>query len=351
MPVVRVFWWTVILVVSVRFVYSVVDAMKNKDKEKGKMASSKAENLTPSECVSRKEVGVHDSTCTTVPAGAASSSTSADATTTMLDKLVVAVDTVAGKLSYMENRLLKLETESVAPQRQEMSLAGVLTDPDEPFFVEQAQSVVKTKHCHVRQVVSDADALESDAKSRKKKHSDKKTGHAIKTLTQEAQVLSRAVDKIVVERRSLPTEGPLLGEVGILTQREMEEMSDIALETETNIAQVTTAQATQLWEVQPQATVPGQKQDDQRDLLDFITKDQPAVTQRADRMQNWMPMNQQCPLQPPIGEQSETKAKQEEQWKQDPRSQALIADRMQQIETDVRNKSIKGKGNVQAGLM
>ena len=41
-------------------------AMKNKDKDKIKMATCKTEHLTANESTSRKEVGVQDSTCTTV---------------------------------------------------------------------------------------------------------------------------------------------------------------------------------------------------------------------------------------------------------------------------------------------
>ena len=40
--------------------------MKNKDKDKIKMATGKTKNLTANESASRKEVGVQDSMCTTV---------------------------------------------------------------------------------------------------------------------------------------------------------------------------------------------------------------------------------------------------------------------------------------------
>ena len=45
-------------------------------------------------------------------------------------------------------------------------------------------------------------------------------------------------------------------------------------------------------------------------------------------------------MQPPL---TELKSLQDDQWKQDPRIQALIADRMQKIETDVKNESTQGK--------
>ena len=152
--------------------------MKTKDKDKGRMATNKAEILTPSESTSRKEVGVQDSACTTIPSGTTPSNVATEATSAVLDKLAVAVDSVAGKLSIMENCLMRLESQAVTPRNQLVAGAGISTDPDEPYFMSADQPVVKPKHRRIKQVASDVDTLESDsdAKSRKKNEAGIRTG-------------------------------------------------------------------------------------------------------------------------------------------------------------------------------
>ena len=81
--------------------------MKSKDKEKNKMSTSKTDHLTANESTSCKEVGVQDRTCTTVLTASTSDTTPQEVSTTVLDELGLAVDTVAGKLTHMENRLYK----------------------------------------------------------------------------------------------------------------------------------------------------------------------------------------------------------------------------------------------------
>ena len=132
--------------------------------------------------------------------------------------------------------------------------------------------------------------------------------------------------------------GTLLGDVGILTQREIEELSDIALGGAT-----VTAQATQFWDVQPQTAVATQKSDEQRDLLDFLKNDQSNTGPKAEKQQIWETTGQQGQVSVSQTEQGENRPKQDDQWKQDPRIQALIADRMHPIEMVVRNESTEGK--------
>ena len=85
------------------------------------------------------------------------------------------------------------------------------------------------------------------------------------------------------------------------------------------------------------------KQEDQRDLLDFLRNDPPVNTQRGERAQNWTLENFQVPVQAAGGSQIPDKTTHDYQWKQDPRIQALVADRMQQLESDARNESTQGK--------
>ena len=63
-------------------------------------------------------------------------------------------------------------------------------------------------------------------------------------------MLDKGTDKTIIERKPLPGEGTLLSDVGILSQKEIEELSDIALG-----AQTSGAHATQFWEVQVQTAI------------------------------------------------------------------------------------------------
>ena len=243
-----VLWTLAILGVGVWCIPRFLTDMKTKDKDKGRMATIKSDILTPSESTSRKEVGVQDSACTTIPSGTTPSKAATEVTPAVLDKLVVAVDSVAGKLSSMENRLIRLESQAVTPRNQLAAGAGISTDPDEPYFMSADQPVVKPKHRRIKQVASDVDTVESDsnAKSRKKKRPEKKATHAVKTLTQdEVHLLSKSVDKTLVQKQPMPLEGAALTDVGLLTQREIEELSEIALNAPT-MAQAPTTQATQI---------------------------------------------------------------------------------------------------------
>ena len=78
----------------------------------------------------------------------------------------------------------------------------------------------------------------------------------------------------------MPGEGTLLGDVGMLTQREIEELSDIALGDP-----AVNAHATQFWELQPHTGVATKKPEDQKDLLDFLKNDQSNLGPKTDKQQ------------------------------------------------------------------
>ena len=124
----------------------------------------------------------------------------------------------------------------------------------------------------------------------------------------------------------------------MLMQREIEELSDIALG-----SQPVGVHATQFWDVQPQGGAVAQKPEEQKDMLDFLKSGQPVLGTKIDKQQTWSvaPQSSQVPTTQ-VG-QPDSKIKQDDQWKQDPRIQALIANQMQQIEIDIRNKSTQGK--------
>ena len=64
----------------------------------------------------------------------------------------------------------------------------------------------------------------------------------------QVQKLNKSVNKTIVERKNAQPETVPPTEGGIPTQKEIEELSDIAFDG----MMMSTAQATQLWEVQPQ---------------------------------------------------------------------------------------------------
>ena len=234
----------------------------------------------------------------------------------MLDKLVLAVDSVAGKLTHMENHLLKLESDSAATKGSENVLIQGPADSDEPYFMDTVQVGAKPKHRQIRQVASDIDTLESEseAKTGKKKRAERKPTHTIRSITQEeAAALNKGVDNTTVERRPMPGEGTLLGDVGMLAQREIEELSDIALG-----GPAVTPHATQFWDVQLQMGATNQKPEEQKNLFDFLKSDQPNLGPKVDQQQTWSVSAQQSHLPMSQVEQTDNRTKQDEQWKQDP---------------------------------
>ena len=84
---------------------------------------------------------------------------------------------------------------------------------------------------------------------------------------------------------------------------------------------------------------------DQRYLLDFLKLDQARGIQKPESNPSWMSPNVQSQAGQGAqiaGVDPKNKAS-EDEWKQDPRIQAIIADHMQQIETDVHNEVMQGK--------
>ena len=96
------------------------------------------------------------------------------------------------------------------------------------------------------------------------------------------------------------------------------------------------AQATQQWSMEMQVTAPvGKQAEEPKDLMDFIKQDNTGPLGQV----RW----QDNVLTQPMQAQEVSKASGEEAWKQDPRIQALIVDRMQQIEADAKQETIQGK--------
>ena len=104
--------------------------------------------------------------------------------------------------------------------------------------------------------------------------------HAIKTIPQDRnQKLSKCVDRTIVEKRTNPANQMLLDKSNILSQKEIEELSEIAFGTMPQVAQ-----ATQQWEVQNQGAA-SQSGEDQKDLLDYLRLEQAESEQGMVKMQ------------------------------------------------------------------
>ena len=65
------------------------------------------------------------------------------------------MDSVAGKLTHMENRLLKLEWDAGAHRPADIAAFQGPADAEEPIFM-GAQGRAKPKHRRLRQVASDS---------------------------------------------------------------------------------------------------------------------------------------------------------------------------------------------------
>ena len=185
----------------------------------------------------------------------------------------MAVDGVARKIGNIESRLTSLEGEVQQP----VTVVGdtALIDNDEPIFGQQLGQGAKPKIRKVRAVASDVEVIDSDIeKVKKKKQQERKQGHAVKSMSQEyAQKLNKVTDQTIIEWRGRPAESTTLADLGLLSQREIEELGDIALGS--------TPQAMQFWSVVSQPAAQNQKgeENNQKDLLDFLNLEQqePAV--------------------------------------------------------------------------
>ena len=300
--------------------------MKGKDKEKvkttGKLDGS-------SEATSRKEVGVQDSPCL-VAAQAAPVTVVGESVSSVLDKLVYAVDGVAGKIGNLETRLTSLEGQV----RRPVSGEAIIVDSDEPTFGQQLGQGARPKIRKVRTVASDVEMVDSDIeKGKRKKRQDRKQTHTVKTMSQEyAQKLSKVADQTIIEKRNKPAESMTLADAGLLSQQDIEELGSIALDNP--------PQATQFWSVVDQT--PGQQQkpgeNDQRDFLDFLKLEQQGIGGVDVKPLEWgTQIQQQVQVQPM------NKKKADDEWKKDPHVQALVAERMLQLEAECKVDNTQGK--------
>ena len=186
-------------------------------------------------------------------------------------------------------------------------------------------------------VGSDLEAPESDAdlKQHKNKKQERKPTHAIKTIPQDYVLkLNKHIDKTVVEKKQKPTETMTLSEAGLLTQKELEELGNIGL-------RMPPAQATQFWMVEAQADLPQVPAgDDQKDLMDFLRNENTANT-CTDKKVSWAnpPPLDAVAVQGNLNQQ----VKSDESWKTDPHIQALVAERVQQLDMETKLESLQGK--------
>ena len=283
-----------------------------------------------------KEVGVQDSGCDTVVQQPRCEGPGAEGTTGVLDKLVAAVDTVAGKLGHIEERLVRLEEQKPGMVARAIGQDNIV-DSDEPVFTGVSQVISKQRQRKTRQVFSDADITESDmdSKTRKKKKSERKVSHTVTTIPADySQKLNKYTGQTIVEKRPAPADQMLLNEANLLSQKEIEELSEFTLGPGPQ-----TARATQQWDVQSQ---PGASRpmEEQKDLMDYLRIEQ---AQGAVGSQQWGSCETQVPGQTLSISHVQQKSSMEDTWKQDSRIQAIVADRIQQIEQDVKAETTQGK--------
>ena len=228
-----------------------------------------------------------------------------------------------------EARLLALEKDKATYVMS--SSQEDLGSMSEPVFKNISTTGARPKTRRVVQVASDVELIEldSDSKTKKKKRQERKSVHVVKTMSQEyASKLSQNVDRTVIEKRAKRAETMTLADAVLLSKTDVEELSEITVG---NIAQ-----ATQPWSVEAQVTTVGPKQvEEQKDLMDFLKKDNLPLASHGQWQDNVNIQAQQLPEGPKVGPQ--------EAWKQDPRIQALIVDRMQQIEAEAKQETIQGK--------
>ena len=300
-------------------------------REKTKIIMSKPDN--PNEMVSRREVRVQDNPCSVTTQETSQNKT--EQMVAMIDKLMSAVDNVSTKLGPIETRLLSLEGEAKNSTDSDCFVSGIQLPSGEPLFGAVAGARPKTRKAKV--VGSDLEAPESDAdlKQHKKKKQERKPTHAIKTIPQDyVQKLNKHIDKTAVEKKQKPTETMTLSEAGLLTQKELEELGNIGL-------RMPPAQATQFWTVEAQADLPQVPAgDDQKDLMDFLRNENIANT-CTDKKVSWAnpPPLDAVAAQGNLNQQ----VKSDESWKTDPRIQALVAERVQQLDMETKLESLQGK--------
>ena len=98
-------------------------------------------------------------------------------------------------------------------------------------------------------------------------------------------------------------------------------------------------QATQFWSVVDQPSGQQQKagETDQRDLLEFLKLEQQGISGVDVKPLEWGPQMQ------PVQVQAMEKKKTDDEWKKDPQVQALVAERLQQLEAECKVDNTQGK--------
>ena len=163
---------------------------------------------------------------------------------------------------------------------------------------------------------------------------DKRASHAVKVMSKDYILKhSKLPDGITVKRK--PRAAPetlMMGEAGLLTQQDIEGLGQIALGT--------VPPPLQQWQVKLQLGATWQRTEDpgQRDLLEFLNADTVASSNIVLKPEPWVNNNLGN-----VQQQGNTEQKKEDTgWKQDPRIQALVAERVQQLEAEARVDSLHG---------
>ena len=285
--------------------------MKGKDKEKATKSGNKDDVILINEMASRKEIGAQDNPCTSVMQG----EKKPEAITTVLEKLVGAVDNVTGKLGGIESRLNVLETDVRSPKTMSQEPLEQWYMGDELLF--NTAGGARPKQRRVKQIMSDVEIVDSDSdgKSRKKKKAEKKGPVPAR--------LNQCTDKTTVERRSRYTETGATAQ-GLLPQAGA-----------SGISQGIPGQGVdngQGWafEQTAETILPKQFTETQRDLLEFLKPNENAQT--GDATLPWPELTQN------LGNSQE-----EENYKDDVRLQTLVWERLQHLENEAKQDGTQGK--------
>ena len=151
---------------------------------------------------------------------------------------------------------------------------------------------------------------------------------------EQVEKLNLCTDATIVERKARTSHTITPTETGLATQGEIE----------TTAGHQTTTQfpSAQAWEpTQVGQMLEGpQKQDvdAQKDLLDFLKPT--GLAQQVDTLLTWPDITQNLTMQPP---QTRGVRKDEESWKDDPRIQNLVWERLQQLENEAKADGTQGR--------
>ena len=312
-----------------------MNSMKGKEKEKlVKNVNRDVEGAVANEIASRKEVGVQDNLCTPVPQG--EKGTGMDSVSSILEKLVGAVDNVTGKLGGIESRLNQLEAEARGSLATSQESVGQWQTGDEPLF--NTVGGTRPKQRRVKQIMSDVEIIDSDSdgKTRKKKKAEKKptgqTTHTVSVMSPEQIAkLNQVTDRTIVEKRVKPgTTAPGTHDLGT-QQNVFSVMPGVTDQGETGIQGWTVDQV-----VENNITKP--VIEPQRDLLDFLKPTD--MGQNTDTFLSWPEMTKGLTSG---GRQTRGVRKEDEAWRDDTRLQTLVWERLQQLENEAKLDGTQGK--------